>query len=56
MTTPERALIRRRLRVLDDEPHAEHTPGVLESEDAWVKNFVRRLSFILHSIGRKKSS
>jgi len=56
MTTPERVLIRRRLRVLDDEPHAKHSPSVLESEDAWVKNFVHRLSFIIRSVGRKKPS
>jgi hypothetical protein len=53
MTTPERVLIR---RWLNDGSHDKRIPVIPESEDPWIKSFVRRLLILIHDIGRSKSS
>jgi hypothetical protein len=53
MTTPERVFAGRRLQ---SGSHENHIPVRPENKDPWVKSFLRRLSVLIHDIGRGKSS
>jgi hypothetical protein len=52
--TPERALIRRRRQILDDETLSKPIPEIPASEDTWVRSLIHRLSGILRDIGGKR--
>jgi hypothetical protein len=53
MTTPERALIRRRL---NEGSNDKRIPAIADSKDPWVKGFVRRLAILIRDIGCGKPS
>jgi cell division protein FtsL len=53
MTPPERVLAGRRLQLGS---HEKGIPVVSENKDPWVKGFLRRLSVLIHDIGRRKPS
>jgi hypothetical protein len=53
MTTLERVLAGHRLQ---PGTHEEGIPVVPENRDPWVKGFLRRLSVLIHDIGRGKPS
>ena len=44
MTTPEQALVRRRLQILDDETLDQSAIDALPREDAWIRGFISRLT------------
>jgi hypothetical protein len=52
MTTPEQLLVRKRLRLLDEEAEVQSTLELLEHENAWVKSFIARLAKAIRSIGK----
>jgi hypothetical protein len=51
--TAERALAGRRLQLGS---HAKGIAVAPEDQDPWVKGFLRRLSVLIHDIGRRKPS
>lgn len=54
MTTPEKALARRRRQIFDGdtmEPRELHTP---EHEDIRVRGFIARLARLIRNVGGKK--
>jgi hypothetical protein len=55
-TIPEKVLVRRRIQILDNEQRAKQIQSAIDNDEAWVKSFARRLSIIIHRIGRKRLS
>ncbi len=55
MTTPEQLPAPpHRSQILDEETVDRFEPDTPEREDAWVKDFIRRLAQTIRSIGGKK--
>jgi hypothetical protein len=52
MTTQEQALVRYRLRQLDEEAQVQSTLALLKRENAWVKGLVLRVAKAIWKIGR----
>jgi hypothetical protein len=50
MTTPEQALIRHRLRTLDDQAKAAAATEALKQEDHWVAEFIANLAGIIRKL------
>jgi hypothetical protein len=52
MTTPEQQLLRRQRQILDDRTMDQLELDTPEHEDAWVKDFIRRLAGILRNVSK----
>jgi hypothetical protein len=54
MTTPEQRLntVRRRRQILDDETMDRLELDTPDREDAWVKDFIGRLTGVLRNVGK----
>jgi hypothetical protein len=52
MTTPERVLVRKRLRHLDEASHLQATLDMLKHENQWMKDFISRLVAAIKNIGK----
>jgi hypothetical protein len=52
MTTPERALVRNRLRLLEEEAEVQSTLDLVKRENAWVKGLVFRVAKAVGNIGK----
>jgi hypothetical protein len=52
MTTPEQVLVKKRLRLLEEETQVQSTLELLRREDTWVKSFISRLAKAIGNIGK----
>lgn len=51
MTTPEKALLRRRLQILNDHTKADaEAAEALKQDDAWVTHFIANLNGLIRKL------
>ena len=52
MTTPEQVLLKKRLRLPDEETQVQATLDMLKRENTWLKNLISRVAKAIGNIGK----